>query len=213
MSYFALGHRIYQFSFLLHFYVLQQSFWVESWWGNFTCNREAAEFGLYVIVPLPRPFFLVVMYLRSLYWLILFSSFLFSDLRENRLSGQMPDEIGDCSSLKNLYVSSLNWIQFIFIPHTDLLGTLIFIVFLGTCHLMKLEGISHFLFLSWNNWRICEYFMKLPFKLKFLSWEEVGKRLWQVLILCKLYVRILKNNQLIGPIPSTLSQIPNLKIL
>lgn len=27
------------------------------------------------------------------------------------------------------------------------------------------------------------------------------------------FYRILKNNQLIGPIPSTLSQIPNLKIL
>jgi len=45
------------FHFLLRFYLLQQSFRVESWWGNFTCNREASEFGLYVIFTILRPFF------------------------------------------------------------------------------------------------------------------------------------------------------------
>lgn len=42
-------------------FLLQQSFRVESWWWNFTCNRETSQFGLYVIITLLQPIFDTVM--------------------------------------------------------------------------------------------------------------------------------------------------------
>ena len=53
-----------------------------------------------------RYYFALIMYLDFLwFFMILIALFIeSSDLRGNRLSGQIPDEIGDCYSLKNLWV-------------------------------------------------------------------------------------------------------------
>ena len=147
--------------FLLPLFILQQSFRVESWWWNFTCNWETSEFGLNVVITLLHPFFFNICSCGiCIVLLILF----FTCLK------QWPQR-------KQVIRADTRWDWWLFIfkelvcftPRRtefslwlDLLVTYLelgyFIVFSGTCHLMKLEGIYHFLFLSWNSWRICEYF-------------------------------------------------------
>lgn len=141
--------------------------------------------------------------------------FLDSDLSRNQFSRQIPDEIGDCSLLKSLYVIDISsWFHYFRPKDVDFTDVYTFKVLtwlhlanLGTCRSMSSMEIYHIQFPSWNNWKRCKNSSNV--KLVDLFRRKISSLVIPSLWSCS----ILKNNQLAGPIPSTLSQIPNLKIL
>ena len=82
-------------------------------------------------------------------------------------------------------------------------------IYPGTSHLMRFWEIYHFQFQRWNN--LCVFLRAFIF-----DWSFVLPILWwdyDDLSVMNAFAEILGNIQLIGPIPLTLSQIPNLKIM
>lgn len=94
---------------------VQKSIRFKSWRGNLICNRRSRKPPVYVNSSTSVVLFHAFSYLGFVFvfafrvcggilgrdWLLF--GCLISDLRGNRLSGQIPDEIGDCSALQNMY--------------------------------------------------------------------------------------------------------------